>query len=266
VYADYNEVKKVLTKFPKYLKILGKSVWGKNIYALVKGKGGIIVQAGMHAREHVTTKVLLYLLQYRAILSEFRDIAIIPLVNPDGVDLCLHGATAFKNAEWLRFVNGSDDFSKWKANANAVDINVNFDALWGQGKSNVDYPSPTGYVGKTPDSEPETKTLVDFTREYRAKYSVSLHAKGEEIYSGFLGIDKDPALSKKFASAVGYPLKETSGSVGGYKDWCVFKLGISGYTVEIGNDKKSYLELYDDVKEIAERVYEGLLVLRDYER
>lgn len=60
----------------------------------------------------------------------------VPMVNPDGVELCKRGVTsAPKNVrKSLLRLNGSDDFRAWKANGRAVDLNVNFDAGFGKGE------------------------------------------------------------------------------------------------------------------------------------
>jgi murein tripeptide amidase MpaA len=48
----------------------------------------------------------------------------------------------------LYFVNGSNDFTIWKANANAVDLNVNWDANFSKGALNINFPSSENYIGK----------------------------------------------------------------------------------------------------------------------
>lgn len=246
------------------LNVIGKSEFGRNIYALIKGKGGILVQGGMHAREHVTVKVLLELLQRPSALSEFENITIIPCMNPDGMELCLRGAKGAPMEKELLKINGSEDFSMWKANGRGVDLNVNFDALWGRGKHNKRYPSPSDYIGEYPESESETRALTEFTRKNGFSCTISLHAKGEEVYSGFNGYEPDEKLARKFAEAVGYPLKKTEGSVGGYKDWCVDKLGIPAFTVELGREDKSYNELYSYVPELEERLINGARTVKEY--
>ena len=66
------------------------------------------------------------------------------MTNPDGVALALGGLSSVKEpsrADFLRGLNGGEDFSLWKANANGVDLNVNFDARWGAGIKNVFSPA-----------------------------------------------------------------------------------------------------------------------------
>ena len=68
-----------------------------------------------------------------------------------------------KLQDFLLDVNGGNtDFSLWKANARAVDLNVNYNAKWGEGRQNVTYPAPSDYIGEFPVSEPENIALRDF--------------------------------------------------------------------------------------------------------
>lgn len=258
MYADYEETKRTLARYPAWVKVIGSSVFGRKLYVLQKGKGGILVQAGMHAREHITTRVLLRLVQYRSIMSLFPSIALVPLVNPDGVELCLKGAEGFPNRETLLRINGGADFSGWKANARGVDLNVNFNAEWGKGKNASAAPAPQGYAGAFAESEPESKALATFARMQGFDVTVSLHAKGEEVYAGFLGFDPDPSLSLALSRALGYPLKESVGSVGGFKDWYVFAFRKPSFTIELGKDSVDYKALYKEEQDLVERTYRAL--------
>ena len=153
---------------------IGQSTLGQDIpYLFVGQKTGkyMIVQASMHAREHITA--LLCLCQAKHLLTNnlnmLGGIYFVPMSNPDGVRLCQEGVgwigdKVIKNN--LVAINGeSHDFSLWKANANGVDINVNFDAGWGTGEQNVYFKSGQNYVGKAPCSEKETQALVEFTQK-----------------------------------------------------------------------------------------------------
>ncbi|MBR2330545.1 MAG: peptidase, partial [Clostridia bacterium] len=137
-------------------------------------------------------------------------------------------------------MSGNEDFSLWKANGRGVDLNVNFDARFGQGVKNVRVAGAENYVGKRPFSEPETSALKNFTLKIRPDYTVSYHTKGEEIYWCFhqspTQRERDFHLAQTLANSTGYPLKEAKGSVGGYKDWCIESLKIPAFTVETGAD------------------------------
>lgn len=70
-------------------------------------------------------------------------------------------------------------------------MNTNFDARWGQGKRNVFFRAGANYVGKTPNSEKETKNLIRFTKAVKPLATISYHCKGEIIYWRFFQKDKD---------------------------------------------------------------------------
>ncbi len=46
-------------------------------------------------------------------------------------------------------------------------------------------------------------------------------------------------------------MREIHGSVGGYKDWCVEKLHIPAFTIEVGADKYSHPFPYSQLGEIV---------------
>ena len=262
MYADYNEVKEAAKLFSPYVEKIGQSRFGRNIYAFVKGSGGILVQAGIHAREHIGCKVLLEILKRTDVLS-FPAISLVPLVNPDGTELALKGAEGFPNSRELKRINRSDNFSLWKANARGVDLNVNFAADWGKGKRNVFYPSPSDYVGEYPESERESEALASFARR-GFKTTISLHAKGEIVFYAYRDVDPDPVLNEIVASSLGYPLARSAGSAGGFKDWCVLELGIPSYTVELGKDDSTYVGLYDDLDDLVNRTYALIKACKEY--
>lgn len=128
------------------------------------------------------------------------------------------------------------DFSMWKANINGVDLNVNYDAHWGEGASNVTYPRSSDCIGKYPLSESENKALSSYTMENDFLITLSYHASGRVIYYGFM--DKTPccSLTEEISAILNYPLIKTFNSTGGYKDWFIEKYARLGLTIEIGKD------------------------------
>jgi g-D-glutamyl-meso-diaminopimelate peptidase len=223
-------------------QIIGRSVFGRNIYAVKVGEGSPvgIAQYAIHGREYITAK--LAVAQYKIGVKK-GSCWLIPLVNPDGALLSEVGLTSVKlrrQASLLK-INKTKDFSHWKANGRGVDLNVNFDADWGQGAKNVFKPSPENYVGKKPFSEPETRALRRFTLKIKPDYTLSYHTKGEEIYWYFYqsGEEKQRAyfLAQELSDLTGYSLAFARGSVGGYKDWCIERFGIPSFTIEMGKDE-----------------------------
>ena len=228
--------------------VIGRSVCGQPIYALFCGGGRprILVQCAIHAREWVT-----------ALLAEewlgrgmpVGSAAFVPLADPDGAAIALRGEGFLRTlpparASFLRRVNGDRPFALWKANANAVDLNVNFPARWGEGARNVRAPAPENYIGPHPFSEPETRALRDLTLRFRPDAALAYHTKGREIYWEFgqrgRARRRDAALAAALAGETGYAVRPAPHSAGGYKDWCVQALGIPAFTLEAGSDGLSH--------------------------
>lgn len=225
---------------------VGYSELGRQIKGVFKGATygpQLLVQGCIHAREWVTAQLCVLL--FERYLGKC-GLWCVPMVNPDGAMLVQKGLDSVGNAEirdFLYGINGGSDFSLWKANARAVDLNVNFPALWGTGRNNVDHPAPADYIGPYPLSESESRSLAQFTDKINPIYTVSYHARGRVIYYGFDGMNPDPDVVGIASSVTGYPAYTSHGSAGGYKDWFVLTKGRAGLTIEVGSDSTPYGEL-----------------------
>lgn len=216
-----------------HLKSVGLSVAGQSVYSLVYGKSPkILIVGGVHAREYISTFVCLDL------FFDCDGVEILPMANPDGVRISDEGFSFIdtvrdKISDDVYSLMKRSDLKMWKANLNAVDINVNFDARWGEGALNKRYISPSDYIGKAPFSEPETRIIRSLLLD--KNLVICYHSKGEEIYYGFDNdVGKELALS--LAKVTGYTAKRADGSTGGVKDYFIYKgMGV-GLTVELGSD------------------------------
>lgn len=230
--------------------IVGESELGQQIpYVFVGNKNGnyMIVQGAMHAREHLTALLVVNLAKYlvkNSSLPIMGGIYFVPNTNPDGVRLCQEGVgwiTDKQRKSNLLTINGGADFTQWKANADGVDLNVNFDARWGEGVQNGFYKSAQNYVGKAPFSARESRALRDFTLQIKPCVTLSYHLKGEVIYWDFGQKSHRRHRDRRYAQAIaqytGYSIVSGAGSVGGYKDWCVDALKIPAFTIEVGSDQ-----------------------------
>lgn len=247
--------------------IVGESELGQAIpYVFVGQKNGnyMIVQGAMHAREHLTALVVVCLakrLVANPNLALNGGIYFVPMTNPDGVRLCQEGLSWITDDsvkdELVDINSGDTDFSLWKANARGVDLNVNFDADWGNGKQNVFDPAPQNYVGAAPCSACETQALTEFTLRIKPCVTLSYHLKGEEIYWQFNQSARRQFRDRKYAQAIstytGYNLVSQRGSVGGYKDFCVDKLHIPAYTIEVGSDDYPHPFPYGQLSNIVKQ-------------
>ena len=225
---------------------IGYSVLNQPIYALhigsYEGKQ-ILIEGGIHAREYPASLVVIKIAEYLSTINLQGGVYIIPLSNPDGARLVLDGFDFFpceKLKEYTLLINENGlDFSQWKANSMAVDLNVNFDALWGEGSQNVFCPAPGNFVGYYPESEREVDVLIDFSYRVMPDLTLSFHTKGEVNYYGFEGltaeeISRDRELAEFISTINGYTPIQTENSVGGYSDWAGLYLKVPAFTIEIG--------------------------------
>ena len=226
----------VLTKLKRFYKkfkgeksVIGYTQRGAKIYSFTVKKTEdprIIVTYSIHAREYITTYLAMRQITDFVVYGKVGWVTFVPAVNVDGIKICL------------------TKHPLYKANANKVDLNVNFDAKWGQGQSNVKHKAHQNYVGKHPFSESETCALRDLTYKIKPHATISYHSKGEEIYWQFFQrgdrLSRDRYLATELSLATGYPLVTIKNSSGGYKDWCIEKLKIPAFTIEVGLDSLSH--------------------------
>lgn len=281
---DYKSFLQKLEVYKQKYKVqsLGKTQFNREIYAVEKTSGeGLstaFLVAGVHAREHITTDLVCKMLDEGLFdkIEEF-NVCIIPMANPDGIELCTGGVLSApeKYRKMLLGINSdSPDFSLWKANGMGVDINNNFDARFGTNVGSH-IPASQGFVGWFAESAKETKILADFTRAVLPFITISYHSKGEEIYYNFFQkdafLERDKLIAERFAASTGYAIKNPEQtSSGGYKDFCVEKLKIPALTIEVGNDSlthpisEEYLtEIYEKHKFIAKDLKFAYNVARD---
>ncbi len=246
---------------------IGKSVLGKNILATHVGSYSgtqIIVQAGIHAREYITTMLLVEQARYLHNTQQVTTggIYFVFLTNPDGAEISLDGIDSV-NCEITRNYlisanNNNLDFSRYKANINLVDLNTNFDANWGQGTQNIFCPSTENFVGFYPESEREVQNLIKFTLKNKPLLTISYHSKGNVIFYGFenqneLNLERDRKIGESLSELTGYPLIFTENSTGGYKDWCINSLKIPSYTIEVGDENLEHPLAIEALPEIYSR-------------
>ncbi|MBQ5765495.1 MAG: LysM peptidoglycan-binding domain-containing protein [Clostridia bacterium] len=274
------------------LNIIGRSVLGRPIAALNMGVGAkkVFFNATHHANEWITTPMLLkYFEQYaktKAGLENTVDNAnelfnsttlyAVPMVNPDGTDL-VTGAIEKDSEVYLDALQFAANYpfipfpSGWKANIRGTDLNLNYPAMWEQGRevkfaAGFTLPGPANYVGTAPLSEVEARAVYNYSVNMNFDLTLSLHTQGQEIYWRFG--DYEPQRGReigiKMAAASGYTLTDPVQfqSYGGYKDWFIMTYLRPGYTVEAGLGTNplpisSFNEFYPPVKSILQVAMEN---------
>lgn len=261
---------------------LGRTAFQRPITALTIGSGKrkVLFTAAHHANEWITALVLLkyaedlaeaiekdgILFGQRARpLAEAVSICLIPLVNPDGVDLVtgalLPDSDQYAMARQLALDYPGIPFPEgWKANLLGVDLNLNYPAGWllareikfSQGYTR---PGPRDYVGRTPLNQQETMVLAAFTEEWDPELILAYHSQGREIYWKYRDYHVPGAeeLGQIMARVSGYTLADTpyESAFAGYKDWFIQQFRRSGYTVEVGKGNNplplsQFSEIYRD--------------------
>jgi len=255
----------------------GSSTLGRNLFYIRLGRGPnqVFYNGAHHALEWITSVVLMKFVEdfsksydrgeelagYNPReIWEKSSIYIVPMVNPDGVELVLKGLRP-DNPEYenlLMWNNWNLDFSKvWQANNRGVDLNHNYDAAWeiskkAEAEHGITGPGPTRYSGPYPESEPESRGLAYFTRQHDFRLVLAYHSQGEVIYWNFMGLEPPEARSigEVFSRITGYELDEPEGiaGYGGYKDWFIKEFRRPGYTIEVGLGQNPLpISQFDDI-------------------
>ena len=244
---------------------IGYSVLGRAIPYIRIGTGQkeVFYNASFHANEWINTPVLMrfiddyaaqYVLNGRvagfSARQLFRAVSlyVVPMVNPDGVDLVTGGLSnvdnAYKNAQIIAGNFPNIPFPDgWKANINGVDLNLQFPAGWRQAREikfaqGYTKPAPRDFVGEGPLTEPEALAVYNFTLQHNFRLVIAYHTQGKEIYWTFRNFNPPMAefIGQQFSNISGYRLAEVpyNSSFAGYKDWFIQNYNRPGYTIESG--------------------------------
>ena len=270
-----------LVKIYPFLRteLLTETTFGRKIRTLVIGKGKrkVIYSAAHHANEWITTPILLKFAEELAeaienggeifgmdakMLAETVTIYLVPMVNPDGVDL-VTGAIKPGEGQYETARTLADSYPRipfpdgWKANLLGVDLNLQYPAGWLQAREikfsqGYTRPGPRDYVGRAPLNQRESRALAGYTEYINPDLVLAYHAQGKEIYWQFDDIDVPGAeeLGERLAQVSGYTLTapEEQSSFAGYKDWFIKTFRKPGYTIEVGSGTNPLpLEQFDEI-------------------
>lgn len=245
--------------------IAGYSILGNSIPYVRIGNGSkeVFYSASFHANEWITSPILMkFLADYCYCFQNNLDIYntsarniynstsiyIVPMVNPDGVNL-VTGEITSSSPSYIFTQNIARRYSSipfpngWKSNIRGVDLNLQFPAGWEQARR-IKYaqgftsPAPRDFVGYGPLTEPEAISIYDFTLAHNFSLVLSYHSQGEVIYWQFQNYNppNSKRIGETFAQSSGYSLEETpyNSSFAGYKDWFIQTYNKPGYTIEVG--------------------------------
>jgi len=261
-YHNYAELTEALTTLAKNnpdivrLSSMVKTQEGRDIWVVritsdfntADTKPATIFMGGHHAREHLSVEMPLMLAQhlvaqYRAGnqkvvgLINSRDIHIIPVVNPDGMEYDIKdGAYKMWRKNRTRNANGTL----------GVDLNRNYSYQWGTGGSSSDPASDT-YKGPQPFSEVESAAVKNYVEAHSnitillSVHSFSkliLYPWGHKYNSIETGADLQvhSTMARKMAEWNGYAPKQSSElyiASGDTTDWSYGAHKIISFTFEL---------------------------------
>jgi g-D-glutamyl-meso-diaminopimelate peptidase len=273
-----------LKKKYSFLKsgVIGYSVLGKTIPYIKLGNGfkEVLYSASFHANEWITSTLLMkfvenYCIEYErnGLLYSYNvkelfnnvSIYIVPMINPDGVDL-VTGAIKEDTGVYNNFKDISLRFPYirfplgWKANFNGVDLNLQFPAEWNMAREikysqGFNKPAPRDFVGFGPLTEPEALSIYNFTLIHNFNLILAYHSQGEVIYWQFQNYNppRSKEIGEQLSISSGYYLEETpyNSSFAGFKDWFIQDYNKPGYTIEVGYGENplpltQFEKIYDD--------------------
>ena len=260
-------------------QLLTETAFGRKIRTLVIGKGKrkVIYSAAHHANEWITATVLLKFVEEfaQAIrsggeifgvdarkLSDDVTVYLVPMVDPDGVDL-VTGAISAGEGQYetaRRLAENYPDIpfpDGWKANLLGVDLNLQYPAGWLQAREikfsqGYTRPGPRDFVGRAPLDQRESRALAGYTTYIDPDLVLAYHAQGKEIYWQFDDIEVPGAqeLGQRLAAVSGYTLTEPvrNSSFAGYKDWFIKAFRKPGFTIEVGEGVNPLpLDQFDEI-------------------
>ena len=260
-------------------EVLTTTAFGRPVRTLVVGEGErkVLYSASHHANEWITTLVLLKFVEELAAaietdgklygvpartISRAATIYLVPMVDPDGVDL-VTGAIQPGTLEYETARRIGDSFPDipfpegWKANLLGVDLNLQYPAGWLQAREikfmqGYNRPAPRDYVGRAPLSQRESIALAQYTDDTDPALVLALHTQGKVIYWQFKDYEVPGAreLAEEFARLSGYAMEDTpyESSFAGYKDWFIQNWRRPGFTIEVGSGENPLpLSQFDEI-------------------
>jgi len=256
-----DEARKLRDAYPELIALssAGKSVEGRDLLVISLGTGErkILLLGAHHAREYITSSFLMKMVETYAEkasggqafgshdpadLLEKVTLVVVPMVNPDGVNLVNNGLAAVSSREEVEAMTmvGSG-YRAWKANINGVDLNRQYPACWKEKHDDVGRPASQNYKGAASATEPEVRAMMDLARSYGFVLSASFHAKGEVIYwadSGTVNaIDGARDIAERISELTGYelmPVSEKPSVYGaGFENWFRLEFSRPSFCIEM---------------------------------
>ncbi len=265
-YAEMMEdISMLCGKYPGILSrgSVGLSSYGRDIPVIIIGNPDaskkVMIQATIHAREYMCTQFVMGTVEYicknyysanvngTGYSELFSNVCfhVVPMVNPDGVEIAQRGCDGAKNEDtknWIRSQEAAGfTQAKIKSNANGVDLNRNFPTGFGMGKKKSATPCFEYYCGETPLNQSESSALASYSSKGFYAF-INYHSSGNIIYYGTpINSAENASRSQALASVLhgynSYRLiydDESGTGYGSFGDYVQAAFDRPSATVEIG--------------------------------
>jgi carboxypeptidase A2 len=291
----YGAMRQLADQNPRLVQMLeiGRSIENRPIYALrltrdpyrarvYRDRPQVVINAMQHAREWITTPVVLYF-AYRMVAeyptnTRVRDalnqleVYVVPVVNPDGYVFTRTTDRLWrKNRRYIGRIGGRDVYG--------VDLNRNWGFRWGGSGSSSD-PNSETYRGSAPFSEPETYWLSRWMLSLPTlRVHVDVHSYSQLILwpwgytttrAPFHRVFERVGVAQQQAIRGVYGLLYTIGPIattlyiasGSATDWVFGARGALSYTYELRDTGRyGFLLPPDQILPNSEEVYPAFLEL-----
>lgn len=222
----------------------------------------VMVQASMHAREYMASLLVMAMIEtyaeksvagetYKGVaVSQLLDsvcFVILPMVNPDGIEIAQWGTVGDIDAatrQWVDSMAGRGVYHYTiKANSRGVDLNRNFsNGFAAPGVRHARHSKHFyHYMGPAPYSEAETQFMVKVSRLFDYSLFLNYHACGNIIFYGCMNAPRPVnAEAERFARLAsrhtGYRLFGPDSAIpnGSWADEVEVRYGRPSVTIEIG--------------------------------
>ncbi len=217
--------------------VIGQSVEGRAIEAYTFGSGDthLLFVGGIHGGYEWNSVLLAYeameyLTAYPETIPDTVSVTIVPVANPDGLYEAVGTAGRFTRADVT-----SGDTAQARFNANAVDLNRNFDCKWAPESS---WRGEVVSAGSAPFSEPEARAIRTIVTTTNPAAVVFWHSQADAVYASECEegvLPETLAVMNAYADAAGYRAVESFDAypiTGDAEGWLA-SLGIPAITVEL---------------------------------
>lgn len=226
-------------KLARESRIIGKSVEGRDIEAVIFGDGDthLLFVGGIHGGYEWNSALLAYeYIDYvdtnPETIPEDLTVSVIPDLNPDGTALVIG-----KNGRFtlLDVPDPTTRVAEGRFNANDVDLNRNFDCKW---EPESTWRGNVVSAGTAPFSEPEARALRDFVLNTTPDAVVFWHSQANNVYASECEegvLPETLTLMSTYAQAADYgevPVFDAYPITGDAEGWLA-TLGIPAVTVEL---------------------------------